>query len=165
MLNQLKLSSKVSARLITCNSPYSLGLMLISQPTFFFLHPAITSTRVFQAGSEKHCWKSPRSCDCAPYSLKFFPSKQKSRQIGTFYILTFIVLTKDVWSKASASNVWWTRPRYTFRHDVKLADPRSWVPCWGKFYPSKLKSRIQELNWLILFIKHLSNLNFYVYPK
>lgn len=46
-----------------------------------------------------------------------------------------------------------------------LVNMRSRLPRSGKFFPSKLKSRIQETNWLIWFIHQLSYLNFFLFSK
>lgn len=50
----------------------------------------------------------------------------------------------------------------TFRWRLMLnCQPAFLVTSFWKENPSKLNSRIQEINWLILFIKHLSNPYFY----
>lgn len=66
----------------------------------------------------------------------FFPTKLKSHQFGTFYLLS------DPGCIMNSS--------YTLRHDE--VNPRPWIPRSGKFSPSKLKPCSQETNWPILFI-------------
>lgn len=80
MLNQLKLSSKVSAWLITRNSPYTFCLMLICQPAFFAPCNSIFSGLSGRLGRPL-AERSEKLRLHSPFSIKFLPSKLKSRQI------------------------------------------------------------------------------------
>lgn len=57
-------------------------------------------------------------------------------------------------------DAWWTCP--IFSDMVLINLPTFLVTLSGRFFPSKLKSRIQKTNGLVIFIHYLSNLNFCV---
>lgn len=73
-------------------------------------------------------------------------------------ILIFFVLTKDVWSKVSARDIWWTRPALFAMTLTKLSQQAFlFIPLWKGLSHSPTRGSALQATF--------SNLNIYVYSK